>query len=138
MHGNKDERAMSVLDSWLLGISGAASVLTGISRTGAMLSTLSASGTARLKGLNWVFLLTIPALATLIGLDVIYIFSGTLSVPFWSNLWSYLLSGVGAYFGGLAGISAVKLIAQRSGYSGFAFYSWGTALFAFILYLTVV
>ena len=138
MHGNKDERAMSIFDSWLLGISGAVSALTGISRTGAMLSVLSARGTSRQKGLNWALLLSIPALITLIGLDVVNIISGVSAIPFWSNFGGYLLSGIGAYLGGLSGISAIKLIAQRSGYSGFAFYSWGTALFTFILYLTVV
>ncbi len=138
MHGNKDERAMSVFDSLLLGISGAASALTGISRTGAMLSVLSARGTARQKSLNWVLLLSIPALITMIGLDVVNIISGVSAIPFWSNFGGYLLSGIGAYLGGLLGISAIKLIAQRSGYSGFSFYSWGAALFAFILYLTVV
>ena len=38
----------------------------------------------------------------------------------------------------LLGISAIKVFVQRSGYYSFAFYSWGAALFAFILYLTVV
>ena len=138
MQGNKDERAMSVFDSWLLGLSGAASILSGISRVGAMSSLLTARGTARQKGINWVLLLSVPALFTLIGLDILHIFSSVAAIPFWSNLGGYILSGIFAYIGGLLGISAIKLFLQRSGYYGFAFYSWGAALFAFILYLTVV
>ena len=138
MQGNKDERAMTMIDSWLLGISGGASILCGISRTGAMASVLSARGVARQKTVNWVLLLSIPALATMIGLDFLYIFSKASSIPFWSNLGGYILSGLTAYLGGIAGISAIKMIAQRSGYYAFSFYSWGAALFTFILYLTVI
>lgn len=138
LQGNKDERAMSGADSLLLGAAGALSGFTGISRTGAMLSVLAARGSGGQKALNWVLLLSIPALGTWIGLDIIHIFSASAGVPFWPNFGGYILSGIGAYIGGYLGISAMRMLRQRSGCSGFAYYCWGAALFAFILYLTVV
>lgn len=138
MQGNKDERSMSGLDSLLLGASGALSAFTGISRTGAMLSTLSARGTGQKKALNWVLLLSIPALGTLIGLDIINIISSSAGIRFWASFGGYIISGIGSYLGGCIGIALMKLLAERSGYSGFAYYCWGIALFTFIMYLTVV
>lgn len=138
MQGNKDEHLMSGLDSLLLGASGALSAFTGISRTGTMLSVLSARGTGRQKALNWVLLLSIPALGTLMGLDILRIISASGGIPFWSGFGGYILSGIGAYLGGCIGITLMKMFAQRSGYSGFAYYCWGAALLVFILYLTVI
>lgn len=138
LQGNKDERAMSGLDSLLLGSSGALSALPGISRTGTMLSVMSSRGVGQQKALNWVLLLSVPAFATWIGLDIINIFSQSDGVPFLPNFGGYVLSGIFAYIGGYIGISLMKILRQRSGYSCFAYYSWGAALFTFILYLTVV
>lgn len=138
LQGNKDERAMSGLDSLLLGSAGALSALPGISRTGTMLSVLSSRGAEQQKALNWVLLLSIPALGTWIGLDIINLFSASAGVPFWPNLGGYILSGISAYIGGYVGVSVMRILKHRTGYSGFAYYSWGAALFTFILYLTVV
>lgn len=138
LQGNKDERAMSGLDSLFLGASGALSALPGISRTGMMLSVLSSRGVGQQKALNWVLLLSIPALGIWIGLDIINLFSASAGIPFWPNLGGYVLSGISAYIGGYIGVSVMRILKQRAGYSGFAYYSWGAALFTFILYLTVV
>lgn len=138
LQGNKDERAMTGLDSLLFGVSGALSALPGISRTGTMLSVLSSRGIGKQKALNWVLLLSAPALGAWIGLDIINIFSASAGNPFWANFGGYILSGISAYIGGYVGISVMRILRQRTGYSGFAYYSLGAALFTFILYLTVV
>ena len=138
MQGNKDQRFMSGLDCLLLGFGGALSMLTGISRTGAMLSVLTMRGVRKNSALNWVLLLSIPALATMASLDLLYIIFGDQGMPFWASFGGYILSFVGTFLGARLGIFIMKSLSQRSGYTGFAFYSWGVALFMFILYLTVV
>jgi hypothetical protein len=42
-----------------------------------------------------------------------------------------------AFFGGYCGILLIRFLAVRTGYIAFAYYSWGAALLALILYLTV-
>lgn len=138
MQGNKDARSMSGMDSVLIGSVGALSAFSGISRIGATASVSLARGADRQKALSWGLLLSIPALILLIGLDFIAVVSRFGEINFWGSLFGYLLSAAGAYFGGYIGISFMKFLTVRTGYSGFAYYSWGAALLSFLLYLTVV
>lgn len=138
LQGNKDARSMSVLDSILIGISGALSALIGISRVGIITSVAVSRGSLRQNALNWAFLLSIPALVLTIGLDIVQIFAFAGEISFWSSIPAYLLSTVGAYCGGYCSILLIKSLTARNAHSGFAYYSWGAALLAFVLYLTVV
>ncbi len=138
MQGNKDARGMSAIDSFLIGISGALSSFYGISRVGATTSTALARGADRQCALNWALLLSIPALVMLAGLDVLAMFGAAGGLGFWGSLLTYILSATGAYCGGYASIAIMKFLTVRTGYSIFAYYSWGAALFTFLLYLTVV
>lgn len=138
IQGNKDVRGMTLFDSLLIGISGALSVFPGISRMGSTASAAVARGADRQHALNWAFLLSIPALALLTGLDLVAIFTYAGEINFWTNFFTYVLSIAGAYVGGCVSIKLVKLLTVNVGFYGFAYYSWGAALFTFILYLTVV
>lgn len=137
VQGNKDARTMSGFDSILIGIAGALSAFTGISRVGAMLSVSIARGADRQKALNWVLLLSIPAIITLIFLDFFGIVIHAGEINFISNILSYILSATSAYCGGYLAILLMKFLTVRTGFAGFAYYSWGAALFSFLLYLTV-
>ena len=138
MQGNKDERFMSVLDSTLVGVSGAISAFPGISRVGAMLTVLKARGVGKQKAANWVILLSIPALVLMAGVDVLNMISNVGSIHFPGNIFGCLFSAIGAYAAGYLGIMLMKSLASQKGYSGLSYYSWGIALFSFIVYLTVV
>ena len=138
VQGNKDVRGMSAIDSFWIGISGGLSSFPGISRIGSTTSAAVARGADRQCALNWALLLSVPALVLLAGLDVIGIFSAAASLDVWGSLLTYILSAVGAYCGGYLSILLIKFLTVRAGYYGFAYYSWGAALFAFLLYLTVV
>ena len=138
MKANKDARSMSVFDSILIGIAGAFSAFTGISRMGFMTSVAVSRGADSEKALSWAFLLSIPALALLAGIDVIRIISTAGSVNFFANFFSYVFSAAGAYCGGYFGIMLIKSWSARTDLAGFSYYSWGTALFSFLLYLIVV
>ena len=135
--GNKDARSMTKLDSILMGLSGAMSVFPGISRIGTTSSMAVARGADRHQALNWALLLSIPALAVIIGFDVLSLFSQGAGVGLWQNFFGYILSAAAAFAGGYAGISLVRALTARGNLSGFAYYSWGAGLFLFILYLQV-
>ncbi len=138
LQANKDVRAMSGLDSLLIGLSGAISAFCGISRTGAMMSTAVARGADRQNALNWVLLLCFPALILLSAVDLVGIFTVQTDIAFWASFLSYILSGFTAYVGGYLSVLMLKYFTINKGISGFCYYSWGAALFAFIIYLTAV
>lgn len=138
MQGNKDERFLSVFDSVLIGIAGALSVFPGISRIAAMLTVFTARGVGQQKAVNWLILLSIPALVLMSAADVLNIISNTGNVIFHGNILGYILSGFGAYAAGYMGVFLMKSLSTQKDFSGFAYYSWGFSLFAFIVYLSVV
>jgi undecaprenyl pyrophosphate phosphatase UppP len=48
----------------------------------------------------------------------------------------YVLSGIAAFVGSYVAIHFMRFLVVSSGFAGFAYYSWGAALFSMILYLT--
>lgn len=134
--GNKAARTMSRLDSVLIGLGAVSGMFPGISTMAAMTSMSSVRGADRTKALDMCLLLYVPILACLIGFDIRGIFligSELLDVGLFI---SYLCGAIAAFAGTMISVSFVRFLAVRAGYIWFAFYSWGAALFAFILYLT--
>jgi len=137
MHGNKGASQLSKFDSTLMGIAYSATCITGISGIGTVISVAQIRGANHTKSLNWALLLTIPALLVLCGIDLFSILSVSDTVRLLPNFFCYLLSGIGAFAAGYAGIVLTKLIFARDKHNIFTFYCWGTALLLFLLYLTV-
>lgn len=136
--GNKDARFMSVLDSCLIGVSGALSALCGISGIGIMYSASVARGADRKHAFRWAIMLSFYVLCAWSVFDLIYAFSYTGDPIRFIGILCWLISGLFAYLGSCIGIQVVHFLSFRNGISGFAYYSWGAALLVFILYLTVV
>lgn len=137
MQGNKDVRSMTQLDSLLIGGVASLSAFSGISRVGCVTSTAIARGADRHNSLNWAFLISVPALLLLMGMDVLQMFAGNVAINFWGSFFTYLLSAGAAYIGGYYSIKFMKFLTVRLGFSGFSYYCWGASLFSFLLYLTV-
>lgn len=134
-HGNKNARLMSGVDSILVGLFGGLAGFPGVSRVGASVGYSVMRGADRSQALNWSFLLTLPAMILLLIFDVIHIFTvGTNPATFITVL-GYFVSAGGAFIGGFMGISAVKFLSEKIGFAGFAYYSWGAAMFSFVLFL---
>ena len=128
---------MSGWDSIALGLFGALSALPGISRNATIHFYTTMRGVDRSHSLNWFFLLSVPALILFILFDIVNLFILPLgTVTFISFLW-YLVSAVAAFLGAHLSISLVRYLSVHMGYAGFAYYSWGTAMFSFVLYLIV-
>ena len=133
--GNKDSRQMSKMDSILIGIIGALSVLPGISRIGVCMSTAVARGADKRLALHWALLLCVPGIIIMIVmslLDLIRLGVGTID---FLTVLVYLLSMISAFITGYFTVRFMRLLSNQAGGTGFAYYSWGAALFVFILYL---
>lgn len=131
---NKDARALSPLDATLVGLGGVLGALPGFSRVGVLTSVASMRGADRQFGLEFAYLLMIPALAALcIGDLGMIIFAGTpqASVSFFAGV----LACAAAFGAGFAGIRLMRFLAVKDGSEGLAYYNWGLAMFTFIIYL---
>lgn len=131
---NKDARTLSPLDATLIGFGGVLGALPGFSRVGTLTAISSMRGADRQFGLEFTYLLTIPALAVACITDVgMLIFAGdalagTLFLP-------GVLACIAAFGAGLTGIRLMRLLAEKSGYESLAYYNWGLAMFIMILYI---
>ena len=134
VQSNKDARHMTAFDSILFGLFGALSAFPGFSRIGMGTSYAVARGVDRQHTLNWALLISVPALVLMSVMDFIAIFTAGLSITIITIL-GYIFAVAAAFLGSYYSISIMKFLAVKVGYSAFAYYSWGMALFAFVLYL---
>lgn len=118
-----------------MGLGGASSILPGISGIGASVSIGSVCGVERTYALNMTLLMEMVILIGLIVFDVIGIVTVGLGTLSFLVLLKYLLSALIAFAGAYLGIRILRGMADETGFSGFAYYCWGAALFAFILNL---
>ena len=133
-HGNKDARMMSAFDGVLTGLFGSLFAFPGISRVAASTSISSLRGASRQHGINWALSLAIPALAIVILVDIFHLFVSFQPMTFVDVIW-YIFAAISAFFGTFVGIRFLQRICSHTGVSVFSYYSWGAALFAFVLYL---
>lgn len=134
--GNKDARSMTPLDGFLLGLGSALAIFPGVSRIGAAVSMAVGRGAGKEQSLRWALLLDLAAMLFVIGFDVLALISGGIVLSFMTVI-CCVLAGAAAFIGASAGIRFMEFLAFRVGFSGFAYYSWGAALFAFLIYLTI-
>lgn len=136
MHqGNRDARSMSGMDGLLIGLAAAFSAIPGISRNGAIMFMTLIREADKQNGVTWALMLAVPAMVMLILLDFIAMFTVGVGSITLTTLFGYLLSMLFAFLGAYIGVSSVRVLIQRSDYSGFAYYDFGLALLSFVLYL---
>ena len=134
-HGNKDARSFSAAESVIMGVASGLSVFPGISRVGGCISASAACGADRQTGVNWALMLAVPALGLYMGVDIINMFVIGFGGLTFLGFLGYLVSAIMAYLSGYFSVLMLRFLADKAGYSAFAFYSWGAALFMFVLYL---
>lgn len=134
--GNKDGRSVSRLDGILIGLAGVLAAIPGFSRVGAMVSAAAARGVDRGYALDIALLLSIPVLLGLLVFDAYAVITAKLAIGVVAFL-VYLLLGAVAFAAAWAGITFMRYLSVKAGFTGFSYYSWGLALFSFILYLMV-
>ena len=133
--GNRDSRTLSRLEGLLMGFGGGLSVLPGISAIGAATSVGSVCGVERTYALDMAFMMNMVVNLGLIVFDVINLMSGSIGTLSWIIIVRYLFTAAVTFGAAMGGIRIMRTLAKTNGYSVFAFYCWGVALFAFVLNL---
>lgn len=132
---NRDSRNLTRVEGALMGLGGTAAVLPGVSAIGASMSIGSICGVERSYGLTMAMLMDMGLMMGFVVYDVLGLFSGGLDGLTFVMVVQCLL-GAGAAFGGtLLGVKALRFLAQEHGYGLFGLYSFGLALFTFVLNL---
>lgn len=130
--GNKDGRSVSRLDAVLIGCGGALAAIPGFSRMGGMLTAGTARGLDRNYALDTALLLSAPTLLFLLVFDFAALFAAKVAFSL-----AYVLYGAVAFGSAWLAISLIRFFVGKYNFSGFAYYSWGVALFTFVLYLII-
>ena len=132
---NKDCRSLSRVEGLLMGLGGALFVIPGLSGMGAALSVASVSGVDRKYGLNMILLMNLGVVAGRIVLDIIRFVSGGMEMFSIGVILCCILATVAAFAATYLAVKFMRHLANENGFSVFAYYSWGLALFTFILSL---
>ena len=131
---NKQAQSLSGLDATLIGIFAGFGILPGISRIASTLYVALVRGADRKYAVNLAFLLAIPGLIGLLIFEGIALVTSGIAISGFMIL-KCVTAAVAAFFGGCWAMSLVRFMAVKVGFSGFAYYCFGLALFTLILYL---
>lgn len=133
--GNRDARTMTSLDGMLIGLAAALSAVPGISRNGAIMFITLIREADKQNGVTWALILSVPAMAMLVLLDFIAMFTVGIGAISFATVGSYLVSMLFAFFGAYLGVLIIRRLISRADYSAFAYYDFGLAMLSFVLYL---
>jgi undecaprenyl-diphosphatase len=135
--GNKDARSMSGFDSILLGISCSLGMIPGLSRIGLVTSAAAVRGADKEHSLNWALLLSLPVFLVYLLFDAVAVVSSGNDAFGVMAILGYVLAALGAFLGASLSLHMMRSFSRKIGFSGFAYYCWGAALFTFIMYLSI-
>ena len=132
---NKDCRSLSRVEGLLMGLGGCLFSIPGLSGMGAALSLASVIGVERKYGLGMVLLMQMGIMAGKVVYALFALFSegfGGLTIPM---VLCCFLAALFAFAAAFLSIRILRSMAENKGYGSFGYYSWGLALFTFILNL---
>lgn len=133
--GNKDARNMSHAEGFFIGLGGAAAVLPGISAIGASTSIASVCGADRSYSLNMALLMDMVLTAGFLVVDLIAVFTNGVGTFSFLIFLRYLISAGLAFAATLLAVRLLRMLAAKHTFALFGLYSFGVALFTFILNL---
>lgn len=134
--GNKDGRSLSRMDGLFMGIVGMLGAVPGFSRIGGICSMGSVRGADKSYVAENALVLSIPALAAMVGIDIYTLFVGSVAVS-GIGLLICLLAVAVSFGSAYLAIAILRHISGKADLSNFAYYSWGLALFVFLIYLII-
>lgn len=132
---NKDCRMLSRVEGLLMGLAGGLFAIPGLSGTGAALSVASVTGVEKKYGLNMILLMNMGVLAGKIIFDLLDLISAGPGLLSLMVLIRYISAAAVSFLGAFFAVRLLRSLAEGKGYGIFAYYSWGLALFTFILTL---
>ena len=118
-----------------MGIGGALFAIPGLSGMGNALSIASVTGVERKYGLSMILMMHIVVMAGKCVYDLLNLVSGSIGVLSVSVFLSYILASAASFLMAWLSIRILRGLAEDKGFGFFAYYSWGFALFTFILTL---
>ena len=133
---NKDGRSLSRMDGLLTGMGGMLGVLPGMSRVGCAYSMGLCRGAEHSYTMEMVLMLSIPALSVMIIFDIYAVAVVGAGITALALL-GYLSAALLSFAGGYLTIALIRYFAGKVDVSGFAYYSWGLALFTLLIYLII-
>lgn len=136
-NGNMDSRNMPRMYGMLMGLGAGLSAVPGISQLGAAMSLGQWRGADRKFALKFAGILLIPGMICRIVFDVAAIIMGGAAAFSGIGLLWAVLGAVAAGIGCHIALRIMHVLAERVGFTGFAYYSWGTALLCFVLFLMI-
>lgn len=131
---NKGAQSLSRLDAVLIGFAAGCGIVPGISTVGSAISVARIRGADRKYAVELVLLLCIPGLLVLMVPELLASVTAAVTVTGGLVL-NCATAAVASFLSAYWGIILVRFLAVKVGYSGFAYYCWGLALFTLILYL---
>lgn len=133
--GNKDCRTLSRVEGLFMGLGGILFAIPGLSGVGTALSVASVSGVDRKYGLNMILLMNMGIVLGELIYDLLDLISGGFDGLSVIIVLDYLLAAAASFLGSFLAVKLMRSLAGDKGYGCFAYYSWGTALFTFVLSL---
>ena len=131
---NKRAQSLSGLDATLIGLGAGLGTVPGISGVGSALFVGLTRGADRRYAVDLAFLLMIPALLILLVLEgIAFVLSGVAISGL--LILNCVTAAAAAFLTGCWAVVLVRFMAVKVGFSGFAYYCFGLALFTLILYL---
>ena len=132
---NKDCRTLSRVEGLLMGIGGSVFAVPGLSGTGAALSVASVTGVERKYGLNMILLMNMGVLTGKTVYDFLDLVSLGVSDLSVLVVVYCILAALASFVAAYVAVKLLRALAEGKGFDFFAYYSWGMALFTFILSL---
>lgn len=118
-----------------MGLGGALSVIPGMSGIGAAVSVGSVCGVDRSYALNMSLLMSLGIHVGYLVFDVMALVSAGIGGVGLTLILQCLAAAAAAFLGTTLGIRVMRSMAKNMGFSLLGYYSWGLALFTFILNL---
>ena len=130
--GKKTVGGMSVWDAILIGLCQCVAVIPGLSRSGTTITAGVATGLRRDFAVKFSFLMSLPAV---LGANILGIADAVREGIDWSCMPAYMIGMAVAMVSGIAAISLLRYIAEKSRFGGFAYYCWIIGVLSVILTL---
>lgn len=132
---NRDSRMLSRVEGLLMGLGGAVSVIPGLSGVGTAASVGFVCGMDRTYAINMTLMMDIAVTIGFVIFDFLGLVAAGLGGLSFGVLVSYILAALAAFGAATLGIKVMRALAANLGYSCFAYYCWGLAMFTFVLNL---
>ena len=130
--GNKTEKTMTITDALLVGLSQAAAVIPGLSRTGTTVAVGLACGFSGSFAVRFSLLLSIPAV---FGATVVTLYTAIREGINFSLFFVYFAGFVISVITGFFAIQLFRRLVSKGGFGKLAYYCWGVGALTMVMSL---